>query len=475
MKKITALLLAVMLVLSLSITAFAAGTEEPTTGKTITVNGAENDKNYELYKIFNISEINGSVAYSIPTDRNYTSNADFNALFDTHEIDGVTYVSRKADKTDEEIVNWAKNNVANFGTVIATKQTTNGQVVFDNLADGYYYVKSPVSNGATIMLADTRTQATINEKNSTPGWGDNGGKTTENGETFYAGDTIHYKLTYNNAVNYNGNEKVTQYVIEDTLPEGITYARNLVVKVNGNVVPTTNLLPEGSTVNGFKVSIPWVDGEGNSCYTVNPSVITVTYDATMGNTKIAEGITNHATINPNTSTEDPGKKVTVYTGQIELIKKDNEQQTVLLPGAVFKVKVGTNEYLQEIVVDGKTTYTAGPAENATEFTTDTNGKITLKGLKAGTYTFEEIKAPAGYQLPADSNVAVVTLELTKDEDGNVTATTAMSKTQDVLNSKAAAMPMTGGMGTTLFYVVGSLLAVGAVVLLITKKRMQAVQ
>ena len=472
MKKLSALLLAILLVLSLSVTAFA---DEAATG-TITVNGAENGETYTLYKIFDITTVNGAPAYSIPSDRNFADTADFSILFETTTatVDGaeVTYVTRKTSASDAGIIAWAKANTASFGTAAATKVAADGKAVFGNLAQGYYYVSSTVSNGAAVMIADTTQTATVVEKNSAPGWddGDKEGGKEADGETYYAGDTITYTLTYYNAVNYDQGKKVQKYFIEDTLPEGISYTGSLAVKVNGTAV--TPMVEDNTIENGFKVSIPWVDEDGNSLYTTNPSVITVTYTATMGNTKIAEGITNVAKIYPNTN-DDPGheteKEDTVYTGQIVLTKVDNKDSTILLSGAKFKVKTADGKYLKQ---DGDK-FTKVDEADATVFVTDASGKITLSGLKEGTYTFVEIEAPAGYNLPADPALASVELKLTKDTSGNVTSATSMSQTQQVNNSKAANMPETGGMGTTLFYIVGGLMAAGAAILLITQKRMHA--
>lgn len=471
MKKLSAILLAILLVLSLSVTAFA---DEAATG-TITVNGAENGETYTLYKIFDITTVNGAPAYSIPSGRNYSTTEKFGDLFETTtaSVDGtdVTYVTRKASASDADIIAWAKANTASFGNVAATEVAAEGKVEFIGLGQGYYYVSSPVSNGAAAMIADTTQTATVVEKNSAPGWddGDKEGGKKADGETYYAGDTITYTLTYYNAVNYDQGKKVTKYFIEDTLPDGITYTGNLTVKVNGEVVQTNS---EATIENGFKVSIPWVDEDGNSLYTTNPSVITVTYTAVMGNTKIAEGITNVAKIYPNTN-ENPGHETeeedTVYTGQIVLTKVDNKDESILLSGAKFKVKTADGKYLKQ---DGDKFTEVDEAE-ATVFVTDAKGEITLSGLKAGTYTFVEIEAPAGYNLPADPELATVELKLTKDTSGNVTSVTSMSQTQVVKNSKAANMPETGGMGTTLFYIVGGLMAVGAAILLITQKRMRA--
>lgn len=192
------------------------------------------------------------------------------------------YVTRKTSASDADIIAWAKANTASFGTAAATKVAADGKVVFENLAQGYYYVSSPVSNGAAAMIADTTQAATVVEKNSAPGGddGDKEGGKEADGETYYAGDTISYTLTYYNAVNHDQGKKVQKYFIEDTLPEGISYTGNLAIKVNGTAV-NPEVVEE--VENGFKVFIPWVDKDGNSLYTTNPSVITVTYTATMGN------------------------------------------------------------------------------------------------------------------------------------------------------------------------------------------------
>ena len=86
------------------------------------------------------------------------------------------------------------------------------------------------------------------------------------------------------------------------------------------------------------------------------------------------------------------------------------------------------------------------------------GKIVVKGLKNGEYQFEETVAPSGYnKLTARQSVNI--------EDNNASI--------DVINNAGTELPSTGGMGTTIFYVLGSILAVGAIVLLVTKKRMSA--
>lgn len=117
-----------------------------------------------------------------------------------------------------------------------------------------------------------------------------------------------------------------------------------------------------------------------------------------------------------------------------------------------------------------------------------DGVLRFEGLSAGEYTITEIKAPAGYNLlkdpiqvtigftaPADSAASTdctwtYTWNSGAQNDGIVSGN---SNTVTVTNQTGTELPSTGGMGTTIFYVVGSILVVGAAVLLITKKRMGA--
>lgn len=130
--------------------------------------------------------------------------------------------------------------------------------------------------------------------------------------------------------------------------------------------------------------------------------------------------------------------------------------------------------------DGTTTYvhnssiTAATTGYVNEITTGDTGKFSITGLDAGTYYLTETAAPSGFNQLKDR------IEVTVGEDGSVTyklpdtQNAVAADTQDgilVENKAGALLPSTGGIGTTIFYVVGGILVVGAGVLLITKKRM----
>ena len=110
-----------------------------------------------------------------------------------------------------------------------------------------------------------------------------------------------------------------------------------------------------------------------------------------------------------------------------------------------------------------------------EFTPDVieAGKVTVKGLDANTiYWLEETEAPAGYnKLASRVRVEIEEANLTTTMTGDTWATG--NGGVQITNQAGTELPSTGGMGTTIFYVLGSILAVGAIVLLVTKKRMSA--
>ena len=172
------------------------------------------------------------------------------------------------------------------------------------------------------------------------------------------------------------------------------------------------------------------------------------------------------------------------------MKKVNNKGTAL-PDAVFEFPFYVKS---DADTDGAYIYAGTTAKEGltNKITTPENGVIIVKGVKSGSYKITEVTAPAGY----NKLTAPVAVEAKKtgqistnttvylDENGNITNTETDKKTEvnvDIPNIAATAvvvvnkagteLPSTGGMGTTIFYVLGAVLVVGAGVLLVTKKRM----
>ncbi len=150
-----------------------------------------------------------------------------------------------------------------------------------------------------------------------------------------------------------------------------------------------------------------------------------------------------------------------------------------------------NQLSQDAYEDATTKYakvdqitTTNASETyTTEGYVDANGVITFAGLGEGTYTITELVAPDGYNLLTEPIEVVVSLV-----EGSTAGTYSFQATVDgtdvaegtdgmlsfnVANNKGAELPETGGIGTTVFYVVGGILIAGAATLLITKKRFGA--
>lgn len=181
--------------------------------------------------------------------------------------------------------------------------------------------------------------------------------------------------------------------------------------------------------------------------------------------------TNETKLVYGEGSETTWDKTETFTYQFDLVKTKTDK--TVLDGAEFKLydaKTGGNEIA--LIDESNGVYrVATAAEKAAEgFVSATikAGKVTIKGLDSGTYYLEETKAPAGY------NVLAERVEV-KIDHANLTATvegdTYVSGGVQVINQTGAELPSTGGIGTTIFYVVGGLLVVAAGVLLVTRKRM----
>ena len=198
--------------------------------------------------------------------------------------------------------------------------------------------------------------------------------------------------------------------------------------------------------------------------TANPNAgkkITVTYTAKVKEVTVENTAGSHTADATYGGNNVPVK---LFTGEITLLKYGDSDEANVLKDAEFEVSKdeAATPLKFKLQENGNYRYAPDAEDASTVVKTNAEGKIVVEGLNVGTYHFKETKAPEGYSINTDGK------DITLTQTG---VATAIVKASDKLNdTKLNALPSTGGIGTTIFYVVGAILMVGAAVLLITKRR-----
>ena len=512
-KKLASLLLALVMALSLAVTAFA---DEPTT-YSITINNSTAGHTYEAYQIFTgdlaTNEAGNKVLSNIVWGSG-VSEAGQTALGDA---------AAKAEtlKTEADAKAFAKAVAPYLTTAAGSANTvTDGKYVISGLAAGYYLVKD--QDGSLTGDNDSYTEyiiqvvgnVTATPKSDVPEVQKKVKDINDSTDTtktdwqdsadYDIGDSIPFQLKATLADNVS-SYTTYKVVFHDTLSKGLTYNNDAKVYIDGT---ETNGFTVTATVNADGITTLTVScddvkalGAGNS------SVITVEYTAKLNENAVLGSAGNPNEVyleysnNPNKSEngnnetgETPKDVVIVFTYKTIINKVDSENKP--LTGAAFKL---------EKLIKGKDG-AAGTWTTVKEFTVDeTTTSFTFSGLDDGQYKLTETKTPAGYntidpiyfviEATHDETADAPTLKTLKayltDADGNkqtemkdgesvnidlgTVDLTAGSITTTVVNKSGSELPSTGGIGTTIFYVLGGVLVLAAVVLLVTKKRMSGAE
>ena len=512
-KKLASLLLALVMVLSLAVTAFA---DEPTT-YSITINNSTAGHTYEAYQIFTgdlaTNEAGNKVLSNIVWGSG-VSEAGQTALGDA---------AAKAEtlKTEADAKAFAKAVAPYLTTAAGSANTvTDGKYVISGLAAGYYLVKD--QDGSLTGDNDSYTEyiiqvvgnVTATPKSDVPEVQKKVKDINDSTDTtktdwqdsadYDIGDSIPFQLKATLADNVS-SYTTYKVVFHDTLSKGLTYNNDAKVYI------------DGTETNGFTVTAT-VNADGTTTLTVscddvkalgagNSSVITVEYTAKLNENAVLGSAGNPNEVyleysnNPNKSEngnnetgETPKDVVIVFTYKTIINKVDSENAP--LTGAAFKL---------EKLIKGKDG-AAGTWTTAKEFTVDeTTTSFTFSGLDDGQYKLTETKTPAGYntidpiyfviEATHGETADVPTLKTLNayltDANGNkqtemkdgesvnidlgTVDLTAGSITTTVVNKSGSELPSTGGIGTTIFYVLGGVLVLAAVVLLVTNKRMSGAE
>lgn len=479
-KRVLALLAALALVLAMAVPAWA----EENTGS-ITVQGAVNGEIYSIYKIFDVTGYDMTtnphkITYKV-TDgwasffEKGNPGANYVTLDSKNQISGTTLDSSTAPEFAAAAITWAKDSDHHIN--VTASETANGDsVTFTGVTNGYYLVDT--SLGALCSLDNvTGNAATISEKNKVPSVE----KKVKNGDIYESsnsakiGDTVEYKTT----ITINGS--VEKVVLHDKMGAGLTFDETSVkVKVDGADVAEDNYTLKKS---GTESSDPCTfEIEFKDSYIAGLKTgtqIEVTYSATLNESAVigTPGNKNDTWLKYGNN-GSVTSETTTYSYSFDLVKTDSDG--TLLAGAKFKLYADQNcasESEIKLVADGDNVYRVATTEEAgvDSIETNANSALTIKGLKGTTtYYLKEIEAPKGYN--ELENAFKFTI-------GSANISSNLSETSNkwdevkstgihIINNAGTTLPSTGGMGTTVFYVVGGGLMAVAVVLLVTKKRME---
>ncbi len=479
LKKLLTGIVAGALAFAMSFGAGNAVTAQAAEAGSITVSNTTANKEYNLYKVFDATYVEGSnnkVAYSYDG-----SNAAFlaalqdeaNSPFTVSAYNGGYNVVRNASASDTQVTNFIKANEENFGDPVATEVGNGSALTFSGLGFGYYYITSELGTEVTITSAvptqtviDKNQATTIDKQESVDGgatWKYVKDEQVNGIPTQTVGNTVNYKLT-GVVTQYSGTDKITFLKFTDTMSDGLTPDENVEVRVNDNLVDAQ--VEYNGQVTTIVLST--VDANGEFIYESNANYV-ITYSATVNTTGLTVDQNNEVVLTDNNNKE-LGKDKTEVTNYFVTLKKTDAADGTVLADAKFRF-YATYEGEEEIPVvlvsgtgdaSSEVDNVYRPAvgdEKGVEMVTGKTGIIVVKGLKNGDYYFEETAAPAGYNRITDRRAVSVI----GNNEGAIV----------IENSTGSILPSTGGVGTTIFYVFGGILIIAGVAYFILRRKSQA--
>lgn len=496
-KKIAAIMFAFMMVVSMSCNVKAEDTEgvyDQNDGS-IKITGALQGQTYTIYEMLKLESFSGNnYSYTIADGwENFFKEGAEGAAYMQKDENG--YMSFRTGKDgDADRREFAQKALAyareGHGINTQNKSPMEGKdtVEFTGLNLGYYLVGS--TTGSLCGLDTTHKTVEIAEKNGVPSVKktitDGGVRATDGkSNSVNIGDIVTFQTIINVKKGAQG------YVLHDTLSNGL----KLISKVNDYTDSPIMAVAHGFDESGkefnnnlrknseytitcddnnFTVTI--LDSYLKNHETVDYD-IAISYRATLTDAAIigGEGNTNDTYLKYGVDSKSTHSTTTTYTFGIPVFKYTGTEKTGLAD-AKFKLYTDAqckdeNEVKVKVKVKTNgTDYIVGDTDTNNNVMTSGTTVFNINGLKAGTYYLKEIEAPKGYNKLANA------IEIEIDNNGNIKVNkngTLTSATQvDVENKTGTVLPSTGGVGTTMIYLVGAVLVLGSGVVLATKRRVK---
>lgn len=480
-KKIAAIMFAFMMVVSMSSNVKAEDTEGVygQNDGSITITGALQGQTYTIYEMLKLESFSGNnYSYKIADGwENFFKEGADGATY--MQIDENGYVSYRTDKsTDTDRREFAQKALAYAREAhgIHTKKQSplegKDTVEFTGLNLGYYLVGS--TTGSLCGLNTTNKHVDIQEKNGVPSVEKKIVENNTDVDDNFAniGETVYFKTTI------TAQKGAQAYVLHDTMEKGLTFNKDVEVKVSGqtnNLNSTTDYEVVENQADGCTFEIKFTE---KFLKTISEETkIEVTYSAILnGDAEIHDNNDNttHLTYGENNDTTTRTTHTVTY--QISVLKYTGDTNKTLANAkfSLYDNEAGGTAYTLVQKADTTDYRLAMTGQSGiTEITTNDTEKFSIQGLKPGDYWLEETAAPKGYNKLAKRIKVVIKDDGTLIVDGKDKNDKGIPISQvDVENKTGTVLPSTGGMGTTMIYLVGAVLVLGSGVVLATKRRVK---
>ncbi|WP_051688458.1 SpaA isopeptide-forming pilin-related protein [Butyrivibrio sp. AE2032] len=493
MKKLLTAFLVTVMVLGMGITAMAeegtgseasttaTSTSAPTTGTiTITPPGglkATDSNTYKIYKVFDAvgdgEGTSGGMTYKLVPGKTGAPTG--------FTVDAFGYVTYSGDGDGTQLtaadIEAIKAYVAGDQPVATVTTTGTTAGVSAALPNGYYYITTLTGTAVTITSANPNAE--VQDKNTAPTVDkkitdveDVAGTKDISSDGKKALAQVGKEVTYTATIKVG--EGSQNLVFHDTMDAGLTFVRrdsegNDKVSVTG--VAANQYTIKDTPDDGDTITIEFADGIAKD------TTITITYKAVVNANAVTE-LKNDAYLSYGQSYTTTHSVAEVYNAKISVIKKngmntENDSDDEALAGAGFVLKRsenGSTKYYQlTTAADGKLSVAwVDDIANATEYKSDATGNVpAFVGLSNGTYKLEEKTVPSGFNKAADVEVIISGGDYSED------SIAALDVSRTIKNNKGSLLPTTGGIGTTIFYIVGAILVIAAVAYFILRRKSDA--
>lgn len=410
---------------------------------------------YKIYKVFDADGNGSGISYKLKSNHDKAPKG--------FTVDGQGNVSYTGAGTGGQLtqadIDAIKAYVTDADKVREVKVTGSNPVTVNDLENGYYYVTT--TTGTAVAINSTNPNANVNDKNTVP--------------------TVDKKITDAHSFDQDGKKALAEvgstvkftstitigegakgYVYHDTMSAGLQYNKDVKATLDGVDIDPSKY--EVTAENGDTFTVKFKD-EYTATLAAGKQIV-LTYSAKVTSDALTTNpAKNTATVSYGSNgsvNTTPKSETEVYNAKFTVTKKDDKDKP--LEGAGFVIKNAAGKYYK-FDVNTKTVTWVENIADATEHKSDASGAVApFTGLAYGTYTLVEKTVPAGYNKAADVNFTIAK---------GVYTVANLEQKATVVNKPGTELPRTGGLGTVLLTLVGSILVIGVGVLIVTKKRMSA--